>query len=70
MCVLTHGCELFGTSIFPQQQSQSSPPNGVEFLCEADKDNIERSILLCSLFLELSLAEDHVHCAPVWESVQ
>ena len=54
MQTLYHGCELFGASIFPQLLPSSSPPNGIECLREVDKDNIQRSILLYALFLELS----------------
>ena len=60
-----HGCELFGASKFPQQLLQSISSNTVEFIREVDKENIQRSILLYALFLELSQAEDHVYCAPV-----
>ena len=35
---------FFGASIFPQQMTQSSHPNGVECLREVDKYNIQRTI--------------------------
>ena len=64
-----HGYELFGASIFPQQLTQSSPPKGVEYLREVDKDNIQRSILLYALFLEKIMStvlrfEQKPHCVP------
>ena len=60
-----HGCEHFVVYIFPQQQPHPNPPNSVKCICEVDKDNIQRPILLYALFLELSQVKDHVHYALV-----
>ena len=52
--------KLFMASINFKDLLKGCPVNGVKYLCEINKDNIQRLVLLCCLLLKLAQSEDHV----------